>query len=152
MTLISVFLRTILYVVLKPGLVPRAQRTSDLIFCWALCFICSCQHPNVSNDLFFNGGNKTPENSLSSSCWSGPGYRLCVSKLKTSTQPGEMTMFGWGSKPAVSEIVCACNASTWNNQHWAGECWSLMEAVIFDCHYKKKWSSYWYCGNLSAAA
>lgn len=21
-----------------------------------------------------------------------------------------------------------------------------MEAVIFDCHYKKKWSSYWYCG------
>lgn len=105
MALISVFQRTILYAVLKPGLVPRAQRASDLIFCWGLCFICSCQHPNASNELFFNGGNKKPENSLSSSCWSGAGYRLCVSKLKTSTRPGEMTMFGWGSKPAVSEIV-----------------------------------------------
>lgn len=84
---------------LKPGLVPRAQRASDLICCWALCFICSCQHPNGSNYLFFNGGNKTPENNLSSS------LRLCVSKLQTNTLPGEMTMFGWSSKPAVSKIV-----------------------------------------------
>lgn len=41
---ISVFQRTVLYLVLKPGLVPRAQRASDLIGCWALCLFA---HANI---------------------------------------------------------------------------------------------------------